>query len=107
MFKAKNRKRWKKSLRQNDAAKTARLRQEYEEIRQQCFDLATKKKKMYFNDVIIKSNNNPKTLFKMVNKAMDRKQTSPLPNLGDDIPDLQSLENCFNNYFTDKIEKIR
>lgn len=101
-------KKWIKSLKKNENSnQTMVFRQEYEDIRQNCSDLATEKKKHYFTDMIKRSNNKPKTLFEMVNKAMDRNQSSPLPDLGKEIPDIQSLANCFNEYFIEKIDKIR
>ena len=66
--------------------------------------LATIKKKSYFEAIIKKSDNKPRTLYQMVNKVLDKNQTKVLPDYTDSI---QQLATDFNQYFIDKIEKIR
>ena len=66
-------------------------------------DLALEKKKLYYSRLIENANGNPKTLYSLVNKALDRKQTKKLPD-SDEIP---VLAKSFNEFFVDKIAKIR
>ena len=76
----------------------------YREASRACTALALSKKKSTFSRMIEKSDSNPKTLFKLVNNALDRKQEKQLP---DYTPDMQILTSDFNNFFSKKIEKIR
>ena len=72
-----------------------------------CFEadfLATCKKKEYFKRMIENSEGNPRTLYSMINKHLDRKQEKPLP---DNAVDMRQLAASFNDYFVSKIEKIR
>ena len=69
-----------------------------------CTIMANSKKREYFKNVMEKSQGNPRTLYKMVNKALDRKQDKPLPTYTDDV---KKLTNDFNLYFSEKVEKIR
>ena len=70
----------------------------------ECTALALIKKRQYFSDVIERSQNNPKTLYKLVNKALDRKQEKPLPDYTIDMKDLAT---DFNSFFVKKIDDIR
>ena len=88
---------WKKHGNQNDFLY-------YKDL---CFEatlLANTKKKEYFKKLVEKSNNNPKTLFNLVNKALDRKQSNPMPDSSENKVKLASE---FNIFFTDKIKNIR
>ena len=76
----------------------------YKEISIECSNLADLKKKEYFKSMINNSKSNPRTLWQMVNKSLDRKQSNPLPDYTDD---LSKLASDFNNYFTNKIDRIR
>jgi hypothetical protein len=67
-------------------------------------DMARQKKKDHFVSVIDKAEGNPRTLYQIVNKELDRKQTAKLPDFTDDIPELAST---FNKFFVDKIDGIR
>ena len=62
------------------------------------------KKKQYFKKLIEKSNSNPKALFNLVNKELDRKQGKHLPDFTEDMTE---LANQFNNFFIEKIDTIR
>ena len=65
--------------------------------------LATVKKKEYFSQMIENAGSNPKTLYSMVNRQLDRKQIKRLP----DEEDIGELTTSFNEFFTKKIETIR
>lgn len=75
----------------------------YKDLCKKCSDLANFKKKEYFTKLIDKAHGNPKTLFMLVNKELDRKQSHALP----DSTDISQLAEKFNNFFEDKIKKIR
>ena len=76
----------------------------YKDISIECSNLADLKKKQYFKNMVNNSGGNPRTLWQLVNKNLDRKQSNPLP---DYTYDLAELASDFNSYFTDKIDKIR
>ena len=65
--------------------------------------LCNLKKKEYFKKILDNSRGNPKTLYKMVNNVMDRKQGKALP----DNDNLEELASTFNTFFVEKISKIR
>ncbi|KAL5270292.1 hypothetical protein ACHWQZ_G001136 [Mnemiopsis leidyi] len=65
--------------------------------------LSNSKKKQYFKRFLDNSHRNPKTLYKMVNNVMDRKQDNAIP----DTENIEELASTFNTFFTEKIEKIR
>ena len=50
----------------------------YKDLCKKCSDLANFKKKEYFTKLIDKAHGNPKTLFMLVNKELDRKQSHTL-----------------------------
>ncbi len=56
-----------------------------------------------FSEMIEQNKDDPTTLFRVINKALHRKQSSPLP------PGLSNkqLANKFSTFFTEKIDKIR
>ncbi|KAL5252941.1 hypothetical protein ACHWQZ_G015637 [Mnemiopsis leidyi] len=76
----------------------------YRELCVECTNLATLKKKEYFKVMTENSKNNPRTLWQLVNKNLDRKQAKPLP---DYTTNLAELSSDFNAFFTEKIEHIR
>ena len=53
----------------------------------------------------MKANGNLRTLFRFINKSLDRKQVEPLPDHYTN--DLCELNEDFNFYFTDKIDKLK
>ena len=75
----------------------------YKEICSETTALALTKKKEYFSKVITNSNGNARTLYSMVDKELDRKQSKILP----DTEDIAELTTKFNEFFVDKIDKIR
>ncbi len=56
-----------------------------------------------YADIIEKNKEDPKTLFRVINKSLHRKQASPMP------PGLtnEQLAHKFSDFFTEKIDKIR
>ena len=66
--------------------------------------VAQKKKTLYLTSVLNKSLNQPRNLYQIVNKIMDRKQENALPDYTDDMQDLAT---DFNQFFLNKIDKIR
>jgi len=76
----------------------------YKDICKSSSKLARQKKKDHFVSVINKAEGNPRTLYQIVNKELDRKQSSKLPDFTEDLPELAST---FNKFFVDKIDKIR
>jgi hypothetical protein len=76
----------------------------YKDMCKSSSTLARQKKKDHFVSVINRAEGNPKTLYQIVNKELDRKQSSKLPDFTEDIPELAST---FNKFFVDKIDKIR
>ena len=76
----------------------------FREASQKCTTLARSKKQQYFSRVIENSSGNPRNLYKMVNRALDRKQENPLP---DYTCDMGQLATDFNNFFVNKIKNIR
>ena len=76
----------------------------YKNLCSECSILAHTKKKEYFCEMIHKSNGNSKTLYKMVDRELDRKQTKKLPDYTDDLMVL--TDDC-NEFFIDKIDNIR
>ena len=57
----------------------------------------------YYSDLIKKNANNPRALFKIMNRALHRKEETPLPPHTSEV----ELATEFSNFFTDKIENIR
>ena len=88
---------WRKSKKDHDLLA-------YKDLSVACSDLARDKKKIHFKTVIDRAEGNPKTLYQIVNKELDRKQSSKLPDYSEDISVLAS---DFNSFFVDKIDKIR
>lgn len=66
--------------------------------------LANQKKKLHVNRMIVNSNGNPRVLYQQVNRALDRKQSKMLPEVPENI---EELAKSFNEFFVDKIAKIR
>ena len=88
---------WKKSQSSSDKLL-------YKELSSKCTNLANRKKKEYFSKMIARSQGNPKTLYQFVNKELDNGQSRLLPEITDNISELATT---FNNFFVDKIKKIR
>lgn len=76
----------------------------YKKLCDEASILALEKKKQHFSKTINNSNGNPRTLYAMVNKELDRKQSKKLPDYTDDLDELATT---FNDFFVNKIDKIR
>ncbi|XP_063695378.1 uncharacterized protein LOC134826809 [Bolinopsis microptera] len=76
----------------------------FRDISSECSKMADLKKKEYFKNMVENSKGNPRTLWQLVNRNLDRKQSNPLPDYTDDLPKLAA---DFNAYFTSKIDNIR
>ncbi len=75
----------------------------FEELRTETTNMANRKKKQYYKALLDKNKNDVKSIYNIVNRELDRKQNTPLPE-SEDIPRLCS---DFNNFFHEKILKIR
>ena len=76
----------------------------YKDLCQEATALANTKKKDFVEAVIKKSENKTRTLYQVVNKVLDRKQSRILPDYTEDI---EVLASDFNKFFSEKVEKIR
>ena len=75
----------------------------YLNLRTRCCDLADKKKHEYHKEQFIKHSYSPKSLYKFVDKMLDRENSLPLPP----IDDLKDCVDGFNTFFEKKISEIR
>ena len=90
---------WSKSTVEN----REKNRENFEQSRVSVDLLAKEKKRAFIQDSIKSSNNSQKELFKICSTLLDTSKTSVLPYSEND----NILANKFNNYFVEKIEKIR
>ena len=95
------------SKKKGDAVKSKLLKQGHCDLRKDCVKLAVDKKKGYLNNLIDNSSNKSRDLYAVVNRALDRKQDKVLPELNEEIPDIQTLADSFNSFFIEKVDKIR
>ena len=75
----------------------------YIEQRNLCAKLSLTKQESYYSSIIESSSNKQKSLFKVVNEVLDKKEDRILPAHNDPI----KLANKFNLYYIDKIDKLR
>ena len=68
-----------------------------------CSDLAMTKQTHYYSKLVEDSSNSQQTLFKMANELMDKKNEKVLPTHDDS----KQLADKFNNFFIEKVNKIR
>ena len=71
--------------------------------KQVCTQMALTKQTHHYSKIIEDSSNTQKSLFKVANELLDKNQKKVLP--AHDDP--RKLANEFNNYFVDKVKKIR
>ena len=89
-------KKWRK-----DKSEENRLR--YVEQRNLCAQLSLKKQECHYAKIIQEAGNDQRSLFKVVNKVLDRNETRALP----DHNDSTELANQFNEYYIQKIGNLR
>ena len=87
---------WRKSKSEKD-------HKEYIAQRNICAQLSLSKQERYFSNVVESSCDKQKSLFRVVNEVLDKKADRVLP--AHDDP--KTLANEFNEYYINKIEKIR
>ena len=75
----------------------------YIEQRSLCAELSLSKQQTYYSNVVEKASNKQKSLFKVVNEVLDKKPERILPTHTDPT----TLANEFNQYYIDKIDKLR
>ena len=73
-------------------------------LRQHCDELSLMKKKKFFKDKFAKYQHSQKSLYKFVDTFLDKDGSLTLPSSSED---LQKTVNSFNQFFTEKVEKIR
>jgi hypothetical protein len=72
-------------------------------LRKHCNELSDRKKKLFFKETFQKYNHSQRSLYKFVDTFLDRDSELTLPS----SEDLQETVNAFNQFFTEKVEKIR
>ena len=75
----------------------------FKQLRKQTTVLASEKKQEYYTSKIRDANNKPKMLFKVINILKDSERVTILPKASSD----KSLADNFQQYFKEKISKIR
>ena len=75
----------------------------FKELRKRTTAMAKEKKQQHYISKIQNANNKPKMLFKVVNTLMDSERSNVLPTSTSD----KKLADDFQQYFKDKITKIR
>ena len=78
-------------------------RERYVEQRRKCAELSVTKQKIFYSNIIDSSSGNQNSLFKIVEKVLDRKSQRILPDHTDPV----KLANEFNKFYIDKITKLR
>lgn len=89
-------KKWKRSKSDID-------RENFETKRREVNELSFQKRREYYSKCISESSNSQKELFKFCNSLLDTNQSKHLP----DCQDFDQLANQFNDYFVQKITKLR
>ena len=87
---------WRKS-------KTTENRTNYANQRNLCAELSITKQESYYSKLVEASSNNQKSLFKVVDKLLNKKNEKILPAHTDPL----KLANEFNDYYIEKIDKLR
>jgi hypothetical protein len=77
--------------------------QAYKTQKKKYNDMLNQKRSDYYSELVKQNAGDPKSLFKVINSALHRKEDTPLPS---DVPD-QILANDFSEYFDCKITNIR
>ena len=88
--------RWKKS-------KTEQDRMNWIAQKRSCTQLSLSKQTLYYTKLVADSSNSQKSLFKVANQLLDKENKKVLPM----YTDPKKLANDFNQYFIEKVNKIR
>ena len=83
--------------------KTSENRVKYVEQRKICAELSISKQQEYYAKLVDGSSSNQRSLFKVVEQLQDKKSTRILPQ----HTDPKKLANEFNEYYVEKIDKLR
>ena len=83
--------------------KTEENRKKYVEQRKLCAEMSITKQQLYYTNLVDASANNQKSLFKIVDRLLDKTKERVLPSHTDSL----KLANEFNDYYIEKIENIR
>ena len=83
--------------------KTDTNREAYVKQRNLCAEMCINKKKQYYSKIISEAENDQKRLFSIASEVLDRNKVKVLPEYEDPV----KLANSFNEYYVDKIKKIR
>ena len=75
----------------------------YEQIKRETTLMSTLKKQQFYRRKIDANEKDARAIYNVLNRELDRKQSCPLPE-SDDMP---ALARDFNEFFIDKINKIR
>ena len=78
-------------------------RDNYIQQKKRCADLALEKQKYHYTKLIQNAGNCQKSLFKIANEMLDKTKSKVLPQYSDP----KHLANEFNEYFVEKVQKIR
>ena len=87
---------WKKN-------RTAENRDNYINQKKICAEMAITKQTEYYAKVVEGSGNCQKTLFKIANELLDKTKEKVLPSYSDS----KEMADAFNNFYVDKVSKIR
>ena len=83
--------------------KTDANRKKYVDQRKHCADMSTTKQQAYYSTLVDASSNKQQSLFRMVDKLLDKKEERTLPAHTDTL----QLATEFNEYYIDKVQKLR
>lgn len=89
-------KQWRKS-------RSAEHREEFVQMKSSVDELSKEKRRSFYHNSISQASNSQKELFKITNNLLDKDKQSVLPY----SENPEHLANQFNNFFIEKIEKIR
>ena len=91
---------WKKTRTRDGPVRLA-----YTEQRTKCAKLASSKRSLFYSNLIQKNEGDQSSLFQIVSKVLDRQKSSGILPQFDNQP--EHLANRFNEFYTDKVNKIR
>ena len=83
--------------------RTEESRNEYIQQKKVCVEMALSKQTLYYTKMVDGANDCQKSLFKIANELLDKRSEKLLPVYSDP----KQLANEFNDYFVEKVKKIR